>query len=117
MLVADDDSDIRALLVWMFMREGHRVTAVADGMEALRELETGRYNVAVLDDNLSGMAGGQVLQTLHDRGFSRPPVLMVCSVASGPDRGEARPVEADVHVHKPFTSVQLLTAVASLLEG
>lgn len=116
-LVAHPDQDLRALLMWIIERVGHRVAGVADGDEALRELETGHYDLAVLDDDLPGVAEGGIVQTLRERGSPGPPVLMVCSVASPLDPGGDRQGAADLYLPTPFTSIQFLAAVASLLEG
>ncbi len=48
-LVVDDESDLREMLTRSFTREGHRVTAVADGRSAIDRASTDHFDIVLLD--------------------------------------------------------------------
>ncbi|GAA0977273.1 Transcriptional regulatory protein TcrA [Nocardioides aquaticus] len=77
-LVADDDPDILFLMALVLSRAGHRVTAVADGQAALRAVELRDFDVVVLDQQMPGLTGLEVI--VHSSRLGRPdgpPVLVV----------------------------------------
>ncbi|HEV2770031.1 MAG TPA: response regulator, partial [Solirubrobacteraceae bacterium] len=61
LLVVDDDTPLREMLARSFSREGHSVTAVADGSSALEAAERDTFDVVLLDVALGqGPAGHEV---------------------------------------------------------
>ena len=56
-LVVDDESELREQLRRLFARDGHRVTAVADGRSAIDRASTDRYDIVLLDVALGGGPG------------------------------------------------------------
>jgi len=61
-LIADDEPSIRFVLQEVLEDLGHRVTAVEDGDQALRELSRDRFDLAFLDIRMPGLTGIEVLQ-------------------------------------------------------
>ena len=67
-LVVDDDEPLRDMLTRSFEREGHRVTAVPDGTEALARAAEQDFDVVLLDVALgAGPAGHDVARALRAR--------------------------------------------------
>ena len=67
-LLVDDDRPLREMLTRSFEREGHRVTAVADGQAALDAAADRPYDVVLLDVALgAGPTGYDVARTLRSR--------------------------------------------------
>src|SRR5262245_46957545 len=60
-LFADDESHLRDLMQMELPRMGHEVTVCPDGAAALRALERGPYDAAMLDIRMPGMSGIDVL--------------------------------------------------------
>jgi DNA-binding NtrC family response regulator len=60
-LFADDESHLRDLMQMELPRLGHEVTVCPDGAAALRALEQGFYDAALLDLRMPGMTGIEVL--------------------------------------------------------
>ena len=60
-LYADDESHLRDLMQIELPRLGHEVTACPDGSAALRALERGLYDAALLDLRMPGLTGIEVL--------------------------------------------------------
>jgi DNA-binding NtrC family response regulator len=60
-LFADDEAHLRDLMQMELPRLGHEVTVCADGASAIRSLEKGSYDVALLDVRMPGLTGIEVL--------------------------------------------------------
>ena len=64
-LVADDAKTNRDILSMMLEKQGHKVTLVNDGLEAMEQLShsNANYELVILDRNMPGMDGINVLKT------------------------------------------------------
>ena len=60
-LFADDEAHLRDLMQLELPRLGHEVTVCPDGSAALKALERGSYDVALLDMRMPGLTGIEVL--------------------------------------------------------
>jgi DNA-binding NtrC family response regulator len=60
-LFADDEAHLRDLMQMELPRMGHEVTVCPDGAAALRALEKGSYDAALLDLKMPGLTGIEVL--------------------------------------------------------
>ncbi len=60
-LFADDEAHLRDLMQMELPRLGHEVTVCADGASAIRSLEKGSFDVALLDIRMPGLTGIEVL--------------------------------------------------------
>ena len=60
-LFADDEAHLRDLMQMELPRLGHEVTVCADGTAALRALERGSFDAALLDIRMPGISGIEVL--------------------------------------------------------
>ena len=63
-LLADDEADIRTVLVLHMQRRGWDVIAVRDGEEALAAARSGGHDVLVLDQRMPGLTGLEVARAL-----------------------------------------------------
>ena len=113
-LVAEDQTDIRNLLVLNLRSAGYQVTEVADGLAALAS-ETARANdLLVLDLMMPGMDGLELCKTLRARGCSTP-ILMLTAKSTELDRVLGLELGADDYLTKPFSLAELLARVKALL--
>ena len=113
-LVAEDQTDIRNLLVLNLRSAGYEVTEVADGLAALAS-ETARANdLLVLDLMMPGMDGLELCKTLRARGCSTP-ILMLTAKSTELDRVLGLELGADDYLTKPFSLAELLARVKALL--
>lgn len=116
LLVVDDEQDIRALVVQRMVRDGHEVLAADSGPSALDVIrECGLPDAAILDVDMPGMDGFEVLRELRRM---RPdlPVLLLTVLWGSTLQNRVREAEV-VCLGKPFTGAQLATGVQTLLEG
>lgn len=108
-LVADDDADIRALIVLNLEMSGYQVAAASDGVEAARLARTLLPDVILLDVMMPGMDGIDVLHGLKTwPETSDIPIVMLSAKASDQDVWQGWQAGADYYMTKPFDLDHLL---------
>ncbi|MBC8057366.1 MAG: response regulator transcription factor [Rhizobiales bacterium] len=113
-LVAEDQTDIRELLVMNLRTAGYVVSAVGDGQQALtRQLEA-PADLLVLDLMMPRMDGLEVCKALRAKG-SAAPILMLTAKSTELDRVLGLELGADDYLTKPFSLAELLARVKALL--
>jgi DNA-binding response OmpR family regulator len=112
-LIADDDADVRRLIVTLLERAGFRAIEAADGREALRLLYAQRPAAVVLDVTMPALDGWQVLERIRD--VSDVPVLMLTAQGEELHRVRGLRAGADDYVAKPFGRQELLARIEALL--
>ena len=114
-LVVDDESELREQLRRLFSREGHRVTAVADGRGAIDRATTGRFDIVLLDVALGpGPDGYEVCRTLRAR-RNVTPIIMLTALDSEADAVLGLEAGADDYVTKPFGPAELRSRIRAVL--
>jgi DNA-binding response OmpR family regulator len=112
-LIADDDADIRRLIVGLLERAGFRALQAANGRDALRLLYAHRPAAVVLDVTMPALDGWQVLERIRE--VSDVPVLMLTAKVEELDRVRGLRAGADDYVPKPFGRLELLARIEALL--
>jgi two-component system cell cycle response regulator len=115
-LVVDDDPTITALLKSTLTHAGMRCQTADSGPDALEQIQQFEPHAIVLDVNLPGMDGFEVLSTLkNDKSTASIPVLMLTARQQESDvlRGFALGV-AD-YVVKPFSPMEVAARLGRLL--
>jgi DNA-binding response OmpR family regulator len=112
-LIADDDADIRGLIVGLLERAGFRVLQAANGRDALRLLYAHHPAAVVLDVTMPALDGWQVLERIRE--VSDVPVLMLTAKGEELDRVRGLRAGADDYVSKPFGRLELLARIEALL--
>lgn len=114
--IADDEPDIRNLLTFTLVDEGHEVLTVPDGAKAVAAVAEDPPDLLVLDLMMPVMDGFQVLDELEARGVrALTRVLMLTARRTEKDRLEGLQHGADLYISKPFDTDELLVAVHDLL--
>ena len=114
-LLVDDDEPLRDMLTRSFEREGHHVTAVADGHAALRAAADRAYDVVLLDVALGeGPTGHDVARLLRDR-RDVVPIIMLTALDSEADAVQGLEAGADDYVTKPFGLAELRSRIRAVL--
>jgi CheY-like chemotaxis protein len=76
-LVVDDHSDTRVVLTRLLSVHGYEATALAGGVEALRYLKSHTPGLVILDFNMPGLNGHDVLRAMrYDARLRDVPVLI-----------------------------------------
>lgn len=115
-LVADDNPTNREVIGRILERAGHAVTLVNDGEQALDAVERGMPDIVILDRNMPGMGGVEVLQALRlmTRGRARLPVIMLSADVTPEAKEETLEAGADAFLSKPIETMRLLSEIQSL---
>jgi DNA-binding response OmpR family regulator len=113
-LVAEDQTDIRDLLVLNLRGAGYDVQAVADGQAALQSQAEAASDLLILDLMMPGLDGLEVCKALRSRGRSTP-ILMLTAKSTELDRVLGLELGADDYLTKPFSLAELLARVKALL--
>jgi DNA-binding response OmpR family regulator len=113
-LVVDDESNIVQLDRLYLEREGFRVEACADGLEALEKIEKLNPALLVLDIMLPGIDGFEVCRRLR---AAHSPVLILMVTARDDDFDKILGLElgADDYLTKPFNPRELSARVKAIL--
>ncbi len=112
-LVVDDEQAIIDLLEYNLNRDGYRVIAARDGLEALRLARRERPDLVILDLMLPGLDGLEVCRSL--RRESDTPVIMLTARVEEVDRVVGLELGADDYVTKPFSVRELMARVKAVL--
>lgn len=116
-LIADDDEVTARLLKRLLTREGHRVTIVSSGDEALRVCTTTPPDLVVLDLLSPHGRGFDVCRKLKGHPATRfIPVVIVTSQTDRQQRLEGIDAGADEFLGKPFDSATLHARIRSLVK-
>ena len=112
-LIAEDQPELRRMLVKNLTAAGYTVDGVPDGAEALAYLDAAAYDAAVLDIMMPKVDGLTVLRTLRARG-SALPVLLLTARDAVADRVDGLDAGADDYLIKPFALDELLARLRVL---
>ena len=112
-LLAEDEKALSKALVKIFEKNNYSVDAVYDGEDALAYLESGCYDVAVLDIMMPKMDGITVLKKIRAEGV-RIPVLMLTAKSEIEDRVLGLDSGANDYLPKPFDTRELLARIRSI---
>jgi DNA-binding NtrC family response regulator len=119
LLIADDDDQLRETLTNRFRRHGMGVVAAANGEDALVKASQSRCDVALLDLNMPGMNGIQLLQKLKEQQPDLEAIMLtahgsietaILAMKQGAYDYLMKPFhlpELEIHLQKAFEKVQL----------
>lgn len=114
LLLVEDDVDLAEVLAASLRQSGHGVDWVVSGTEAERMLQSDEFDLILLDLNLPGKSGLEVLRGLRSR--KQPvPVLILSARDETEDRVRGLDLGADDYLTKPFDLSELEARVRALL--
>jgi two-component system, OmpR family, alkaline phosphatase synthesis response regulator PhoP len=115
-LAVDDDDRIRRLVQFNLQRAGYRVSAAADGLEALEQIGQEKPDLVLLDINMPRLDGIELLRRLRaDPDTAALPVILLTAKAQDEDILEGKRSGADYYLTKPFSPVELLSVIREAL--
>lgn len=113
-LIVDDDEAVRTMLYKVIRGAGLSAEMAASGEAALEMAEKRTYDLILLDVNMNGMDGFQVIEILRGRGI-RTPIIIVSGRQEDYDTLYGLDIGADDYVTKPFNPVVLGAKVKALI--
>ncbi len=112
-LIVEDEREMAELIGLYLEREGADITICETGEEALKVLPSGNFDVMILDINLPGIDGFELLQSVRKN--SGIPVIIVSAREADEDIIMGLGIGADEFVVKPFSPKVLVARVRALL--
>ncbi|MBE5960790.1 MAG: response regulator transcription factor [Lachnospiraceae bacterium] len=112
-MIVDDDANIAELISLYLMKECYDTLIVDDGEEAVRQFETYRPNLILLDLMLPGIDGYEVCRQV--RKTSSVPIIMLSAKGEIFDKVLGLELGADDYMIKPFDSKELVARVKAVL--
>lgn len=112
-LIVDDDNNIAELIALYLTKECFETSIVNDGEEALKEFQTFRPNLILLDLMLPGIDGYQVCREIRQK--SDVPIIMLSAKGETFDKVLGLELGADDYIIKPFDSKELVARVRAVL--
>lgn len=113
-LIVDDNPTAREILGEMTRSFSFNPDAVSSGAEALKAVESKRYDLIFMDWKMPGMSGIETVQKLKELGEPSPPVIMVTNYGREEVRVQAEKVGVDGFLLKPVTASLLFDCVIRL---
>jgi two-component system phosphate regulon response regulator PhoB len=115
-LVADDNDDIRELLVTRLKLRGFDVLEAADGQEALASALERTPDIALLDWVMPVIQGHELCVKLKtDPRTAAMPVVMLTARGEEKDRLLGRDLGADAYLVKPFICDEVVETLTNLI--
>ncbi len=117
-VIADDDPDIRALMVIAAERAGVEIVAAVDnGQAVLDAIEPGGVDLVVLDISMPGMSGLEVADRMRsDSRFDSTKILIVSASVQMLTDQRSVEVRSDRFIVKPFSPRQLAVTITEMLD-
>jgi CheY-like chemotaxis protein len=112
-LVIEDDPDILSVIIKHLKYLGYEVMTAADGMEGLKRLESGGYDLVVTDIVMPYVSGLGVVTAIKER-TPHIPVIAITGYGKEPEMA-AMEKKVDLVLAKPFKMSVLKDHVARLL--
>ena len=107
LLLVEDEKRMAQALCELLRLEGYEVDHYTDGTDGLAALESGIYDIAVLDVMLPGMNGFEIAKKARQEGV-RTPILMLTAKGELDDKVTGLDSGADDYLTKPFMTKELL---------
>ena len=113
-LIVDDDASVQTMLYKVVRSNGLSAEIASSGEAALRLTRSNHYDLILLDVNMHGMDGFEVIQQLRSRGI-KTPIIIVSGRQEDYDTLYGLDIGADDYVTKPFNPVVLGAKVKALI--
>ena len=113
-MIIEDDTVLRSELIKLLESSGYQALTVNDPANTTEEMLAANADLVLLDINLPGMNGEQLLQEY--RKHSGTPVIMLTSRSSGLDEVISLSYGADDYITKPYDPAILLLRISAVLK-
>src|ERR1700704_6422865 len=109
---------MRQLLVFALCRvKGLRVTEAEDGVDGLRKLAGGKFDIILTDINMPIMDGLKLVKRVRtDPTHKNTPIIVITTEGSSEDRKRALELGANAYITKPIQAPQVIAKVKELLK-
>lgn len=114
LLIVEDEADLREALFYGLKKRGYAVDSAGDGAEAVELCELNEYDLVILDLNLPGLDGMEVLRQIQQ--MEKPTKVLILSARSMlTDKIDGLDGGASDYLTKPFHFEELEARIRMLL--
>jgi CheY-like chemotaxis protein len=109
-LVADDVEVNRMLASALLERQGHRVTLVSDGQEAITAFGDNTFDIVLMDVQMpvvDGLQAARAIRLMEPTDGRQVPIIALTAYAAGEDRDKCLAAGMDDYLAKPFKAAEL----------
>jgi two-component system cell cycle response regulator DivK len=115
-LVIEDQEDLRRILRDLLVGSGYDVIEAADGAEGVAKAQDEQPDLILMDIQLPVLDGYEAARQIKENPrLAATPIIAVSSFAMKGDEEKARSAGCDHYVTKPYSPIQLLRTVRTLL--
>jgi two-component system chemotaxis response regulator CheY len=116
-LVVEDSPMMRQLLVFALSRVKQlKVTEADDGVDGLRKLAAGKFDIILTDINMPIMDGLKLVKRVRtDPVHKDVPIVVITTESAEEDRQRALALGANAYITKPIQAPQVIAKVKELL--
>lgn len=117
-LVVEDSPTMRQLITFSLKRiPNSKIVEASDGVDALKKLKEGRFDLIVSDINMPLMDGLKLVSMIrNDPAYRSTPIVIVTTEGSQTDREKGLALGANAYLSKPIQTNELLKIVRELLK-
>jgi len=117
-LVVEDSPTMRQLIVFALRRlKTLRVVEADDGVDALKKLQSGSFDILITDINMPVMDGLKLVGMVRkDPTHKEIPIVIITTEGAQEDRERALALGANAYITKPIQAPQVINKVKELLK-
>jgi len=117
-LVVEDSPMMRQLIVRALSRiKGLKVTEAEDGVDGLRKLAAGKFDIIFTDINMPIMDGLKLVKRVRsDARHSETPIVIITTEGAAEDKQRAISLGANAYITKPIQAPIVMATVKELLK-
>ncbi len=114
-LVVEDETKVATFIKKGLQTQMFEAEIAADGAEAKRLYDSGKFDLVILDLNLPDMSGLAICEYIRTQN-AKVPILMLTALGTVADKLSGFEVGTDDYMVKPFDFMELLVRVKALLK-
>ena len=111
-LVVEDDPNIAKSIEVTTSIVGYQCDRCADGLTAVKKVNSGDYDIVLLDVMLPGLNGFEVIERIRNSGT---PVIFLTALGDVTDKIKGLRMGAEDYIVKPFEAMELLARIEVVL--
>jgi two-component system chemotaxis response regulator CheY len=117
-LIVEDSPTMRQLISFSLKRiQNAKIVEASDGVDALKKLTEGKFNLIIADINMPMMDGLKLLSIIRkDPQYNNVPVIIVTTEGAEADREKGMKLGANAYLSKPIQTNDLVKTVKDLLK-
>lgn len=113
-LIVDDDEAVRTTLYKVMKSNGIETDMASNGQEALDKVAQNKYDLMLLDVNMPGVDGFEVVQRVREKNI-QTPIMIISARTEDYDTLYGLDIGADDYLTKPFNPITLGAKVKAMI--